>query len=214
VERYFGTWHRSGARPSFDYPEVKARTGKSVTVTSPSATQTQVTMAQVIDVHRGDPAYIPLELADTVLSGEGPGSILFRDLREKNGYVYDVSSDMNIGQTSSSFSVDFAADPKNVERASAAVVADLARLQTTLIPVEDLQRAKALLLAQRVLPLDSYQGIASNILDAAESGTTRSDDDAFWAQLLQTTPEQVRAAMRKYVQPSKFTRVIVAPSSS
>ena len=213
VERYFGSWRAAGKKPTFLYPRVRAKQSRSVTVTSPTSTQSQVTLTQVINVHRGDADYIPLQLADTILSGEGTGSMLFRDVREKRGYVYDISSNMDIGRTSSTFSIDFASDPKNVARAQAAALADIKRLQTALIPLEDLQRAKALLLAQRVLPLDSYQGIASDILDTARSGATRSDDDAFWNDLLQTTPAQIRAAMRRWVRPDGFTRVMVAPGS-
>lgn len=213
VERYFGSWRASGPKPSFRYPKIVAKQSRSVTVTSPASTQSDVTLTQVIDVHRGDADYIPLQLADTVLSGEGPGSMLFRDVREKRGYVYDISSNMDIGRTSSTFSIDFASDPKNVERAQAAAVAVVKRLQTTPLAVEDLQRAKALLLAQRVLPLDSYDGIASDILDAARSGLTPGQSDAFWTDLLQTTPDQVEAAMRRWVRPNQFTRVMVAPGS-
>ncbi|HEV3154657.1 MAG TPA: pitrilysin family protein [Candidatus Baltobacteraceae bacterium] len=213
VERYFGQWHAHGPRPPFIFPRLKSHASRSVTVTSSTSTQSQVTLTQIINVHRGDPDYIPLQLADTILSGEGTGSMLFQDLREKNGYVYDVSSEMDIGLSSSTFSIDFASDPKNVERAQAAAVADIRRLQTALIPTEQLQRAKALLLAERVLPLDSYEGIAGDILEAARSGISSAEDAAFWNALLHTTPDQVRAAMRRWVKPEGFTRVMVAPGS-
>ena len=214
VERYFGAWHPNGPRPSFDFPLLKGHAGRSVTVNSNTSAQSEVTLTQVINVHRGDPDYIPLQLADTILSGEGTGSMLFQDLREKKGFVYDVSSNMDIESSNSTFSIDFASDPKNVARAQAAALADVRRLQTALVPQQDLQRAKALLLAQRVLPLDSYDGIADDILDAARTGLTSTEDTAFWNILLRTTPDQIRAAMRRWVKPDGFTRIMVAPSSS
>jgi zinc protease len=213
VERYFGAWHATGKRPSFKYPQVKKSGKESVTVSSPTSTHSEVTLTQVINVHRGDPDAIPLALANTMLSEEGTGSMLFRDLRETKGYVYEVNSSVDIGRSSSTFSIDFASDPKNVNRAQAAALADIRRLQTDLVPMVELQRAKALLLAEQILPLDSYSGIASDILDTAKYGRTAVDDAYFWHSLIQTTPEQVRDAMRRHVRPDAFTRVIVAPGT-
>jgi zinc protease len=211
VERYFGAWKANGKRPSFEYPKIKTNKSQSVTVNSASSTQSDVTLTQVIGVHRGDDDYIALELANTILSDEGIGSMLFRDLRERKGYVYDVSSSMDIGRSSSTFSIEFQSDPKNVKAAQSAAVADIRRLQNALVPLDELQRAKALVLARRVLPLDSYEGIADDILDTARSGETRDDDAAFWQELLETTPQQIRAAMRRWINPGHFSRVIIAP---
>ena len=213
VARYFGAWHASGEKPAFRYPHVKSGAKESVTVSSPSNTHSEVTLTQIINVHRGDADAIALALANTMLSDEGTGSMLFRDLRTAKGYVYDVDSSVDIGRSSSTFSIDFASEPRNVNRAQAAAIADIRRLQTELVPVTELQRAKALLLAQRVLPLDSYDGIAGDILDTARNGLTPQDDAAFWHSLLQTTPQQVREAMRRHVRPDAFSRVIVAPGS-
>lgn len=214
VERYFGAWKAHGKKPSFKYPVVKSGKTKSVTVTSPTSTHSEVTLTQVLNVHRGNADAIALQLANAMLSDEGTGSMLFRDLRTQRGYVYEVDSSMDIGRSSSTFSIDFASDAKNVARAQAAAVAEVRRLQTQLVPDIELQRAKALLLAQRVLPLDSYNGIAADILDGAQSGTTVTDEDWFWNSLLHTTPAQIRSAMRRWVKPDAFSRVIMAPSSS
>ncbi|MGZ3518858.1 MAG: M16 family metallopeptidase [Vulcanimicrobiaceae bacterium] len=213
ILKYFGAWHAAGKPPSFRFPQLKSTSEKaqSVTVKSPTNVQSQVTLTQTLDVRRNDDDYIPLELANTILSDEGTGSLLFEDLRKRKGYVYSVDSSMSIGRSESTFTISFASDPKNVDRAQAAAVADLRQLTQTPLPEVDVQRAKALLLAQRVLPLDSYGGVASNILDDAQYGLTTNDADAFWTQLLATTPTQIRDAMRRWIKPDHFVRVIVAP---
>ncbi len=213
IERYFGQWHANGRKPSFRYPIVKSQHKSQVRVTSPSSTHSEVTLTETIDVHRGSFDAIALSLADTMLSGEGIGSILFRDLRTRRGYVYEADSDLTIGRSNSTFSISFAADPKNVARAQAAALADVRALQERPVSEVELQRAKALLLARRILPLDSYDGIASDILSSAEIGYTSLDDDVYWRLLIMTTPQQVQCAMRRYIKPSAFSRVIVAPGS-
>jgi predicted Zn-dependent peptidase len=118
---------------------------------------------------------------------------------------------MDIGASSSTFSIDFASDPKNAQKAQAAAVSVIRRLQTQPLPLADLQRAKALLLAQRVLPLDSYSGLASNLLDDVVYGYTGADADAYWQRLVDTTPKQLQAAMKRWIDPNHFVRVVVAP---
>ncbi|HEY8296611.1 MAG TPA: pitrilysin family protein [Candidatus Baltobacteraceae bacterium] len=213
VNKYFSSWRAAGKPPNFKLPQLKSSSEKaeSVTVTSPTNQQSQVTLTQTLDVRRTDADYIPLELANTILSDEGTGSLFFEDLRKRKGYVYSVDSSMSIGRSESSFTINFASDPKNVDRAQAAAFADLRALSRTPLPSVDVQRAKALLLAQRILPLDSYGGVASNILDNARYGLTTRDADAFWTRLLATTPLQIRNAMRRWIHPNHFVRVIVAP---
>jgi zinc protease len=215
IQKYFGAWHAPTSKPpSFDYPRIKRSTGgKTVTVNSSTSTHSEVTLTQVIGVRSGQMDAIALELANTMLSDEGTGSLLFRDLRTAHGYVYDADSSLNIGSSTSTFSIDFASDPKNVSRAQAAAVAEIRHLQDHAVPDIELQRAKALLLAQRVLPLDSYEGIASDILSSAKNGLTVADQDAYWQRLLHITPVQVQHAMQKWIRVDRFSRVIVAPGS-
>jgi zinc protease len=214
IEKWFGTWRNPRSkRPTFVYPQINPRknTKTDVTVNSPSTTHSEVTLTQPLGVRPGTRDAVALELANTMLSEEGTGSILFRDLRTTHGYVYSVDSSMDVGYSGSTFSIDFAADSKNVPRAQAAAVAEIRHLQEAPVADVELQRAKALLLAQRVLPLDSYGGIASDILSTAREGLSVSDQDLYWGELLTTTPQQVRAAMLRWIHADRFSRVILAP---
>ncbi|HTJ27756.1 MAG TPA: pitrilysin family protein [Candidatus Limnocylindria bacterium] len=211
----FGAWRAVGPAPTFAFPHLAQRTkpASTVTVKSSTSVQSEVTLKQVFTMRRGDADYVPLLLANTILSGEGTGSMLFQELRTHRGYVYTADSDFHVDRSGAEFSVSFASDPKNVAHADAAVVAIIKRLQAhPLAPVE-LQRAKALLLAQRILPLDSYSGVAAFMLAGAKDGYVSTPGERwFWAALLETTPAQVEHAMRR-IDASHFVRVIVEPGS-
>ena len=214
IAHYFGAWRAANEKtPSFEYPRLKSHAGKSVTVSSATNTHSEVTLTQIINVHSGQLDAIALELANTMLSDEGTGSLLFRDLRTQHGYVYSADSSLDIGENTSTFSIDFASDAKNVSRAQAAAISEIRRLQDHAVPDIELQRAKALLLAERVLPLDSYSGIAGDILSNAKNGLTIAQEDAYWGKLLRITPAQVRAAVKRWIHVDRFSRVIVAPES-
>jgi predicted Zn-dependent peptidase len=147
-----------------------------------------------------------------MLSGEGTGSLLFEELRTRRGYVYTADSNFHVDLNGAEFSVSFASDPKNVSKANAAVVAMIKRLQSHPLAEVELQRAKALLLAQRVLPLDSYTGLAGDMLSGVEEGFENTGcEHWFWTTLLRTTPAQLQHALRR-VDPARFTRVIVEPT--
>ncbi|MBC5828913.1 MAG: insulinase family protein [Candidatus Eremiobacteraeota bacterium] len=215
VQKYFGGWHAIGQRPTFEYPKIKTSFSKPATVTIKSAVnqQSEVTLKQLFTMRRSDADYVPMLLANIVLSGEGASSLLFDSLRTHYGYVYSVDSDVSVTQHGAEFTISYSADPRNVERAGAAAVAIVKRLQTAPLPLVELQRGKALLLAQRVLPLDSYDGIAAEFLAGAGEGYyTGGSDRWFWKALLDTTPAQLQHAMRR-IDARRFLRVIVAPGA-
>jgi zinc protease len=213
VTKYFSGWKSTLAMPNFHYPTLKTAKSKSITVTSSVSQQSQVTLTQVLRLHRRDRDAIALDLANTILSGQGTGSLLFRDVRTAKGYVYTIDSSMDVGASSSTFSIDFSSDPKNVSAAQAAAVSVVRRLQSAPLPLVEVQQAKALLLAQRVLPLDSYAGVASDLLADAKYDYTTTDANFYWKNLLEITPLQLQQAMRKYIDTKHFLRVIVAPGS-
>jgi len=211
--KYFGAWKSNGRQPTFHYPALPDKPTKalSVTVKAPTNTQSQVTLKQVIRLRRSDDDYVPMLLANTMLSGEGTGSLLFQNLRTHYGYVYSVDSAIDVSQDRAEFTISFASEPVNVSRAEAAAVAIIKRLQTHPLAGVELQRAKALLLAQRVLPLDSYEGVASDMLGGAKDGYYNEGKDKwFWDALVQTTPAQIEHAMRR-INADRFVRVVVAP---
>ena len=215
VERYFGNWKAFGKRPSFNraIPPKRAPRRQTITVKSPSLTQSQVTLKEVLPMRLGDPDYVALLLANTILSGEGTGSLLFKELRVRNGYVYSVDSKVDIEEDGATFSISYASDPKDVDRAQAAAVAILRRLQSVPLDDVELERAKALLAARRVLPLDSYDGIAQDVLTRTDAGETPAQTDAFWHRVLALTPVQLQAALRRKLHPDAFVRVILEPGA-
>ena len=215
VERYFGNWRAFGKRSSFYRATVLQRAPRreTITVKSPSLAQSQVTLKEVLPMRLGDSDYAALLLANTILSGEGTGSLLFKELRIRDGYVYSVDSHFDVGEDGATFSISYASDPNEVDRAQATAVAILRRLQSVPLDDVELERAKALLAAKRILPLDSYDGIARDVLTRTNDGETPAETDAFWHKVLALTPIQLQAAVRRKLHPDAFVRVILEPGS-
>jgi len=137
-------------------------------VKSASAKQSSVTLTQAIALHRDDPDVVALQLANTILSGEGTGSLLFRSVREQKGYVYSIDSSFDVSRSGATFSIDFASDPKNVDHAQNAALAQIERMRREVLPVETLEQAKALLIARDIVALDTYGGVAADLREDIE----------------------------------------------
>ncbi len=209
-QKYFGGWHVQGPPVMLDYPRIK-NTGKpkSTTVTSSTAKQADVTLEQSFAMRSYDRDTVALRLANTILSGEGTGSLLFHDVRKQKGYVYSIDSSLRSSRDGSTFSVEYESDTKNVAAAQAAAIATIERLRKYPPSDNELTLAKAMVLSDYVVPLASYDGVAGDLLRVAlDGGDTHKD---YLSQVLATTPQQVQQAMQRWIDTTKFTRVVVAP---
>ena len=213
-EKYFGGWSVHGKRPLFKYPPLKQKSsGGTTTVTSTTSKQSDVTLTQRIPLKRGDSDVIALQLANTMLSGEGTGSMLFTDVRKQKGYVYSIDSELQVTQQSSTFQVTYQSDPKNVNAAQRTAAATLERLRRFPPNASDLALAKAMLLSSYLVSIDSYNSVAREMLYSTEDGVDANTVARYYSRVLATKPLDVQRAMRRWIDPAKFARVIVAPQA-
>jgi predicted Zn-dependent peptidase len=93
-------------------------------------------------VARDDPDRWALDLLGAVL-GDGMGSRLFLDLRERRSLVYDVSTFSASYADTGTFGVHAGFDPEDAERVVAAIVEQLDRICSEPVPPAELERARA-----------------------------------------------------------------------
>lgn len=214
-ERDFGSWTAQGKRPSLDYPPIDGRTGgESTTIVSATATQSEVTLSQHIDLRRGDRDVVALQLANTMLSREGTGSMLFQNVRKEHGYVYSIGSSLDVGANGSTFNVTFASDPKNENPAQQAATATIERLRRFPPSASQLALAKAMTLSHYFVSLDSYSSVAHDLLQTAELGLDANDVSRYYTRVLAVSPADVQRAMKRWIDPQKFARVVIAPKTA
>lgn len=212
VEKWFGDWHATGAKPVTDPPQVPNNPPASLVVPDPSRIQDQVTMTETLKISRKDRDFAPLEVADTVLSGGFYASLLYHDLREVNGFVYSVGSDFGFGKTRSTFTIDYGAMPEKANRAWRAAIAELRSLQQKTLPDERLKKAKALLLGEIPIQEQSYSGLGNLLLHYATLDLPLNQNLLDARAELAVTPEQLRHAMNKWIRPDGFVRVVLGPA--
>ncbi len=67
VQKYFGGWHASGAKPNIEPPPVPDNKPADVTVPATGRVQSSVKLSETLRLTRLDPDWAPLRLATAVL---------------------------------------------------------------------------------------------------------------------------------------------------
>ncbi|MDE2145213.1 MAG: insulinase family protein [Burkholderiales bacterium] len=212
IERAFGAWHASGPAPEVDYPAVPPNAPGSLHVPDSSAVQDSVEMAQTIDVTRDDPVRYALNLGNEVLGGGFYASRLYRDLRDRTGLVYTVSTGFDLDKHRGTYTVSFGSDPSKVQAARAAIVRDLQQMQREPVSAEELQRAKSILLRQIPLSEASFGAIGGQLLTLASQGRPLDALTIAARHYLALSAAEVQRAYAQKIRPEAFVTAVKGPA--
>jgi predicted Zn-dependent peptidase len=121
----------------------------------------QAQLAIAVPAYRRDhPDAWPLAVLNGVL-GDGMSSRLFLSVREERGLAYDVGSGVTEYADAGSLAIYAGVDPKGLQAALAAILAELERLRDEQVPADELARAKAYLSGGLELRMDDSRHVAS-----------------------------------------------------
>jgi zinc protease len=211
IERYFSSWQAQGSRPDVLLPPVPASGPSSFSVPDPSRVQDAVTLAETVAPTLDDPDRYALELGNHVLGGAFYATRLYRDLREKEGLVYHVSSSFDFGRTRSTYSVSYACDPAAVSRARSIVLRDLEAMQSQPVSPQELQQAKALLLREIPLSQANVNGIARQLLYLASHDLPLDEPIRAAETYLSLTAADVQRAFSKWLRVPDLVQIVQGP---
>ncbi len=211
-EKWFGAWKRAQPKPTVTLPSVPPNKPATVNVPDPTLVQDSVELAQEVAVNRFHPDYYALQLGNNVLGGGFYATRLYRDLRQKAGYVYNVDNALRATETRAAYSVTYGCDPENVSKARLLVEQDLAAMRTTNVTAAELQQAKALLLRQITLSESSEDAVAGGFVARGLIGLPLDEPLRAAQRYYDVTADQVRAAFEKWIHPEAFVQVVRGPA--
>jgi zinc protease len=211
VLRWFGNWKADGPTPDVDLPPISPNKPGASQVPDPTRVQDEVTLAEELSMNRFNPDYYPLQLANHILGGGFYATRLYRDLRKKTGYVYNVSESIDAGRTRTVFRVSYGADAINVPKARALVIQDLTDMQTSPPSTGEMQQALAMLLREIPLDQSSETRIADGFLSRAVIGLPLDEPVRAAEKYKSLTAQQVQAAFAKWIRPNDFVEVVEGP---
>lgn len=212
IEKSFGAWTASGPKPDVVLPPVPANKPSAVNVPDPSRIQDTVNLSEQLEFNRFSPGYYALQLGNHVLGGGFYATRLYRDLREKAGYVYNISDSLQASQTRATYTIDYGCDPKNVSKARAMIEGEVRAMRQFDVSPSELQQAKALLLRQIPLAESSEDAVAGGMMGRANIGLPLDEPVHAAQRYFNMTADQVRSAFSKWIDPANFVQVVRGPT--
>jgi len=154
------------------------------------------------------PEYVPLQLANRVLGG-GVKSRLFDRLRQKDGLSYGAGSQLSAStfEPSGMWVMYAIYAPQNLGKLKAGVQEELAKFVKEGITAEELADAKKGWQEERKISRAQDRALAANHVAQTAANRTMAYTEKVDAQIEATTLEEVNAAIRKTLDPSKFLHV-------
>jgi zinc protease len=197
--------------------DFKAVPGNLVTLPTPDKQNAWLGAGMNVDLTDSSPDYPAMALATSMLGG-GASSRLFVSLREEKGLSYGAYGFLDIAHETGRSELQASAiyAPQNVDKVETALQAELEKWST--ISKQDLEEARSELLNLRQQSRAEDGELVQTLVRNARLGRTMAWEEDLEAKLKALTPEQVSAAVKKYVDPKKMVvvkagdfKTVVAP---
>lgn len=202
----FGNW--KSAKPFARVPSVY----KDIAVTNQSFPTPDKANAFFVagfnlKIRDDNPDYPALLLGNYMLGGGFLNSRLAARIRQKEGLSYGVGSGINISSLDEygRFTASAIYAPQNVEKLEAAFKEEIARMLKDGFTAEDVEGAKSGYLQSRQVSRAQDNELAGRLNNYLFLGRTLQFDADLDAKLRALTPDQIVAAMRRHIDPSKIT---------
>jgi zinc protease len=162
-----------------------------------------------LKIRDDNPDYPALLLGNYMLGGGFLSSRLAARIRGKDGLSYGVGSGINISALDEfgSFAANAIYAPQNVDKLEAAFKEEIARMLKDGFTSEEVEAAKSGYLQSRQVSRSQDNELASRLNGYLFTGRTLKWDADLDTMLRALTPDEIIAAMRRHIDPSKLTIV-------
>ncbi|GGB85460.1 hypothetical protein GCM10007424_26890 [Flavobacterium suaedae] len=212
VKKLFGDWTPNKA-PSISYSDPKDVQYTQINfVDMPNAVQSEISVANVVDLKMTDKEYFAALLANQILGGGGEGR-LFLNLREAHGWTYGAYSSVGAGKYISSFRAKTSVRNTVTDSAIVEMLNEIKKIRTDLVDEEDLKNAKAKYVGNFVMQMESPSTIASYALRTETQNLPKDFYENYIKNINAVTPEDVRNAAKKYFSADNARIIVVGKAA-
>lgn len=155
-----------------------------------------------------DDKRIALFLLNNILGGPGMNNRLNLSLREHNGLVYNVESNITAYTDTGLFSVYFGTDPKNRKRAMKLVHRELEKFRTAPLSERQLASAKKQALGQLGISADNREGLFLNLGKSFLHYNRFDSMEEVFRQIERITAEEIHTVARELFDPEQLFTLI------
>jgi zinc protease len=207
ITELFGDWKSTKPYERLRVP-FKARDAINHKLETPDKQNAVFMAGETVKIGDDDPDYPALTMGGMVLGGSA-NSRLFERIRVKDGLSYGANAQFHVPtkDEGAAFYMRAIAAPQNVPKVEAAFNEEVARILKDGVTAEELEKAKKTWLDERMLQRADESQLA-NVLESVERwDRTMQWDEQLEAKVAALTPEQVNAALKRYLDPSVLSIV-------
>jgi predicted Zn-dependent peptidase len=164
-------------------------------------------------IARRDPDRYALDIMNTVL-GRGMSSRLFKEVRERRGLAYSVSSGTSRYQDIGTLTVSAGVTRANLEEALRVIVAELRRMAEEPMEAEELQRTKDFAVGSFRLSLETPMAVGQRRGAQLLQDGEIEPPDVTVERLRAVTAADVQRVAQRVIAPGQFALAVVGPSAS
>jgi predicted Zn-dependent peptidase len=180
-------------------------------VARPNSVQTNL-LVGTRAIRRLDPDYDVLQVMNKVIGG-GPTGRLFVNLREEKGYTYGAYSGLNAGEWRGVWQASTEVRTDVTQPALRDLLAEVARLRDEAVPDKEFKDQKRAMIGSFALSLENPQQMLSYFVTSWRYRLPADYWDRYPERITAVTQDQVRAAAKKYLDPSRLQIVAVGEPS-
>lgn len=209
AEKHFGSWERGNVQKEFyDRPAPPEKTEVDF-VQVDGATQSNINITYPINLKRGTDDAIAANVLNAVLGGGGLSSRLNKNIREDKGYTYGVYSTISPDRLVGYFAAGGSVRNEVTDSAVVAMLEEISRLRTELVPEEELAGIKAYLFGSFARSTERPETVARFALNTARYKLPKNYYRTYLEQVDAVTPERIKEVAMKYIQPDQAHVVVV-----
>jgi len=160
---------------------------------------------------RTHPDYLDARVCNTILGVFGLMGRLGEKVREEQGLAYSSYSSLSGGPGPGPWRILAGVDPANVERAVESIRAEVRRICDELVDEDELSDSQAYLTGSMPLQLETNEGLARTILSMERYDLGLDYLQRYEDLITAVTPERVRAAARRWLDPDAYALAIAGP---
>jgi zinc protease len=162
-----------------------------------------------LKMRQDNPDYAAFVIGNFILGGGSLNSRLGNRIRQNEGLSYSVSSSFGAGffDENGTFVAQAIYAPQNVEKLEAAFKEELQKVIKEGFTADEVAQAKQGWLLNRQRDRGQDLGLVANLNNLLFVGKTFTWEDELDKKVQSLTPEQINAAMKKYLTPDKISIV-------
>ncbi len=212
IEAKFGSW-KQGTPPEMNFAAAKPASGiKVILINKPDATQSSIKIGN-LGTFRQDPDIFSCRVMNYILGGGGFVSRLMIDIRQRRGLTYDINSSFSYLRFPGDFTVTTFTRNDSTARAISGILDELDKMRNTDVAPQELQETVSFYNGLFPRQFETLDQVSNQLSTVELYGLGKDYLPNYLDKIAAVTPQSIRAAAQKYVDPKNLLIVVVSKAA-